>query len=277
VRDNRDVLAVNSDCSELIHACCGEAQLICTVSLSWPFLLPISDSSMPRSGIGSARAEEGPVASTPVGAANQTAQLGTEPQLALQAQNATAKPAQSNPVQDTVTLSNGVPQTTPAEEAGLFQVAAPAISTLSSASFDGANNGAAPKATDTAAPAANSAQTANAPATNGAQSAPASTTQSQNLLLQFSEYLQQLGLSPQAQSQMIDAARLLNDLDPPAFQQAIVALRTEAASLAAQAGSAPSAQAATPAADAAGNQGGATASTAAAPSAPKSSAGAVRQ
>ena len=285
------------------------------------------------------------MASIPVAAANQTAQLGTEPQSALQAHNATTRPAQFNPVQDTVTLSNGVPQLTHAEEAGLFQVAAPAISTFSTASFGGANNGAARKAGDTAAavvnapaaiaatpraptaqnaatvqlaannfnaaganagaasaantaaannvnevvtgagtpaannatPAANAAQTANAPSTNAAQSAPAATTQSQNLLLQFTEYLQQLGLSPQAQSQMIDAARLLNDLDPPAFQQAIVALRTEAASLAAQAGSAPAAQAATPAADVAANQGGAAASTAAAPAAPKSRAGAAEQ
>ena len=270
------------------------------------------------------------MASIPVAAANQTAQLGTEPQLALQAQNATAKPAQSNAVQDTVTLSNGVPQPTHAEEAGLFQVAAPAISTFSSASLDGANNGAGPKATDTAAavvsapaaatvqpaandfnaagvnaetapatntaaankvnaivagagtpaatnaaPAANSVQTANAPSTNAGQSSPASTTQSQNLLLQFTEYLQQLGLSPQAQSQMIDAARLLNDLDPPAFQQAIVALRAEAASLAAQPGSASPAP--TPTANATPNQGGATASTQALTSASNSTAGAARQ
>lgn len=297
---------------------------------------------MPRSGIGSARYEEGPVASIPVAAANQTAQLSTEAQLPVQPQSATTKLAQSNPVQDTVTLSNGVPQPTPAEEAGLFQVAAPALSTFSAASFGGANAGAAPKANDAtvaalnappatpaapktatvqnaaavqatsntfdaaggnagaapaanttaannvnaivagagtptainAAPAANAAQTANAPSTNAAQSAPAASSQSQNQILQFTEYLQQLGLSPQAQSQMIDAARLLNDLDPPAFQQAIVALRAEAASLAAQAGSAPTAQVATPAADAAATQGGGTASTAAAaPAASKASSG----
>ena len=242
------------------------------------------------------------MASIPVAATNQTAQLDAEPQSALQAQGATTKLAQSNPVQDTVTLSNGVPQPSHAEEAGLFQVAAPAISTFSPASFGGANNGATPKAANAvaaavnappviaaapqtaaaqnpvavqpaannitgaganagavpatnpapannvnvagagtaavtnAAPAQNGAQTANAPSTSAAQSAPASSTQSQAQLLQFTEYLQQLGLSPQAQSQMIDAARLLNDLDPPAFQQAIVALRAEAASLAAQAG-----------------------------------------
>ena len=49
------------------------------------------------------------------------------------------------------------------------------------------------------------------------------------------EYLQQLGLSPQAQNQMLHAARILNNLDPPAIQQAIVELRAQAASLAAQA------------------------------------------
>ncbi len=91
------------------------------------------------------------MASIPVAAANQTAPLGTEPQSALQAQGATSKLAQSNPVQDTVTLSNGVPQPTHAEEAGLFQVAAPAISTFLPAAFGGANNGAAPKAADIAA------------------------------------------------------------------------------------------------------------------------------
>ena len=64
---------------------------------------------------------------------------------------------------------------------------------------------------------------------------------------------------------MIDAARLLNDLDPPAFQQAIVALRAEAASLAAQPGSASPAP--TPTANAAANQGGAAASTPAQPAA----------
>ncbi len=285
------------------------------------------------------------MASIPVAAANRTAQLGTEAQLALQPQSATTKPAQLNPVQDTVTLSNGVPRPTPAEEAGLFQVAAPVISTFSAVSSGGANAGAALKANDAAAaalnaptataaasktaaaqnaatvqpaankfnaaganagavpaintapannvngivagagtptainaaPAANAAQTANAPSTGAALSAPAASSQSQNQLLQFTEYLQQLGLSPQAQSQMMDAARLLNDLDPPAFQQAIVALRAEAASLATQAGSAPTAQTPTPAADAAANQGGATASTAAAPAAPKLSTGAAQQ
>ena len=296
---------------------------------------------MPRGGIGSARSEEGPVASIPVAATNQTAQLDAEPQSALQAQGATTKLAQSNPVQDTVTLSNGVPQRSHAEEAGLFQVAAPAISTFSNASFGGANSGAAPKGADGAttalnappaiaaapkaaaaqnsvaaqptannlngaganagavpatnptpannvivadagtpaatnvAPAANGVQTAKAPSTTAAQSAPAPSTQSQNQLLQFTEYLQQLGLSPQAQSQMIDAARLLNDLDPPAFQQAIVALRAEAASLAAQPGSASPAP--TPTANATPNQGGATASTQALTSASNSTAGAARQ
>jgi hypothetical protein len=298
---------------------------------------------MPHSGIGSARSEEGPVASIPVAAANQTAQLGTEAQSALQAQTATTKLAQSNPIQDTVTLSNGVPQPTHAEEAALFQVAAPAITTFSPASFGGANAGAAPKAADAAAaavnapaaiaatpkapaaqnaataqpaannfnpagvnagtapavntapannvnavvagagtpaapnaaPAANAAQTAKAPSTNAAQTAPAASTQSQNQLLQFTEYLQQLGLSPQAQSQMIDAARLLNDLDPPAFQQAIVALRAEAASLAAKPGSASPAP--TPTANAAPNQGGAAVSTQAQPAASGSTAGAARQ
>jgi len=256
------------------------------------------------------------VASIPVVAANQTAQLDAEPQSALQAQGATTKPAQSNPVQDTVTLSNGVPQPTHAEEAGLFQVAAPAISTFSPAAIGGANLGAAPKAADTAAaavnapaaiatppkaPAAQNAATVhpaannvnaivagagtpaatNAPqaaktsTTSAAQSAPASSTQSQNQLLQFTEYLQQLGLSPQAQSQMIDAARLLNDLDPPAFQQAIVALRAEAASLAAQPGSASPAP--TPTANAAPNQGGAAASTQAQPVASNPTAGTARK
>ncbi len=276
------------------------------------------------------------MASIPVAATNQTAQLDAEPQSALQAQGATTKLAQSNPVQDTVTLSNGVPQRSHAEEAGLFQVAAPAISTFSNASFGGANSGAAPKGADgattalnappaiAAAPkaaaaqnsvaaqptannlngaganagavpavrtapandvnaivagagtpaATNAPQAANTPTTSAAQSAPASSTQSQTQLLQFTEYLQQLGLSPQAQSQMIDAARLLNDLDPPAFQQAIVALRAEAASLAAQPASASPAP--TPTANAAPNQGGATASTAAAPAAPKSG-GAAQQ
>ena len=210
---------------------------------------------MPRSGIVSTRSEEGPVASIPVAAANQTAQLGTEPQTVLQTPSATNRQAETNPVQDTVTLSNGVPAPTPAEEAGLFQVAAPTIASFSPTALSGVTSGGAPKAAEGAVAALNAApvtrvapktpvtanapQGANAAATSAAQSAPATSTQSQNQLLQFTEYLKQLGLSPQAQSQMIDAARLLNDLDPPAFQQAIVALRAEAASLAAKAGSAP--------------------------------------
>jgi hypothetical protein len=314
VCDNRAVLVLNSNCSELVQPFAAKSLLIFTGSLSWPALLPITDSSMPRGGICSARSEEGPVASIPVAAANQTAQLGVEPQSAVQAQSATTKPAQSNAVQDTVTLSNGVPQPTHAEEAGLFQVAAPAITTLSTAAFGGASNGAAPKPADTAAaavnapaaiaatpkapaaqnaataqPGANNAnvagagtpaatnapQAAKTPTTSAAQSAPASSTQSQNQLLQFTEYLQQLGLTPQAQSQMIDAARLLNDLDPPAFQQAIVALRAEAASLAARPGSASPAP--TPTANAAPSQGGAAASTQAQPAASNPTAGAARQ
>ena len=277
------------------------------------------------------------MASIPVAAANQTAQLDAEPQSGLQAQGATTKLAQSNPIQDTVTLSNGVPQPTHAEEAGLFQVAAPAITTFSPASLSGANNGVAAKGVDSATaelnapsvtaaatktaagqnaattqPAANNSnaagvnagaapavrtapandvnaivagagtpaatnapQAANTPTTSAVQSAPAPSTQSQAQLLQFTEYLQQLGLSPQAQSQMIDAARLLNDLDPPAFQQAIVALRAEAASLAVQPGSASPAP--TPTANAAPNQGGDTASTAAPTSASNSTSGAARQ
>ena len=196
------------------------------------------------------------MASIPVAAANQTAQLGTEPQTVLQTPSATNRQAETNPVQDTVTLSNGVPAPTPAEEAGLFQVAAPTIASFSPAALSGVTSGGALTAADGAVAALNAApvtrvapktpvtanapQGANAAATSAAQSAPATSTQSQNQLLQFTEYLKQLGLSPQAQSQMIDAARLLNDLDPPAFQQAIVALRAEAASLAAKAGSAPS-------------------------------------
>ena len=110
------------------------------------------------------------MASIPVAAANQTAQLDAEPQSALQAQGATTKLAQSNPVQDTVTLSNGVPQPTHAEEAGLFQVAAPAISTFSTASFGGANSGAAPKGADGATAALNAPPViAAAPKTAAAQ------------------------------------------------------------------------------------------------------------
>ena len=243
------------------------------------------------------------MASIPVAAANQTAQLGTEPPSALQAQTATTKVPQFGPIQDTVTLSHGVPQPTPAEEAGLFQVAAPAIPRFSPASLSGASNGAAPRAAENAAavlnappasgaalaaPAAQHTPTAQPPANNinsavvnagaapaakappaknfnvilvgkgtvapadapqpaatltaaTAQHAPAPSTHSQNQLLQFTEYLQQLGLPPQAQNQMIEAARLLNELDPPAFQQAIVALRAEAASLAANSGNATAA------------------------------------
>lgn len=195
------------------------------------------------------------MASSPVATAAQAVEQDAVAQPAAQTAGAGAKLAQSTAVQDTVTLSNGVPQQTPAEEAGLFQVSAPtfnsapardALNTTSGnagivaappavrpeprvapAAAGGATVAAAAATADPAAPAA------------GAQAAAAPTSQSQTVLDQFTQYLQQLGLSPQAMNQMLQAAQILNNLDPPAIQQAIGELRAQAAALAAQATDAP--------------------------------------
>ena len=273
------------------------------------------------------------MASNPVAAAVQPTQPAAEDQATLQVQATTSKVSLGNPVQDTVTLSNGAFQPTSAEEAGLFHVATPPFSAFPAiaptASY-GPNSGsatdtreatlrilvpqnnqtsqppatpannapvvkiggtqaantppagnsdppalhagdaaAANTATQPAAPAAHNVAQANLGAAAGVAPAPApapaaaneaanaantaaitaaqatntapaaqTSTQVQNLLLQFTQYLQQLGLPAAARNQMLDAAQILNGLNPPAFQQAIVALRAEAASLAAQAGSA---------------------------------------
>lgn len=234
--------------------------------------LPISYLDMPRNGRSGGPFEEGPVASISVAAANQTAQASTEAQPEVQALGATPNVPHTTPIVDTVTLSDGAPRPTSAEEAGLFKVAAPTISSAFSAPplnagatavAGGANNGgnaaravtqaaaqpaAAPAVTPRATTASNvsakgGASTpanppANAPSAPSSEpSSAAASAQAQNQLLQFTEYLQQLGLSPQAQNQMLDSARLLTELDPPAFQQSIVALRAQAASLAAKANS----------------------------------------
>ena len=231
------------------------------------------------------------MASSPVATAAQAVNQDAAAQPAAQTAGASAKNVQSAAVQDTVTLSNGVPQQTPAEEAGLFQVTAPTLNSaparvdLNAANANavtaGAPNASEVKAAATAgalqagvaspavrpeprvasaaagtapaaaatAPAPAAANTsAQAPATApanpaasaaGAQTAAAPTSQSQTVLDQFTQYLQQLGLSPQAMNQMLQAAQILNNLDPPAIQQAIGELRAQAASLAAQATDAP--------------------------------------
>lgn len=221
------------------------------------------------------------MASFSVAAANQTAQSSTEAQPEVQALGAAPNVPHTAPIVDTVTLSDGAPQPTSAEEAGLFKIAAPTISSAFSAptlnaevsavsggatkagsaaravTQGAAQPPAAPAVTPAATAASNVAakggatthanplanQHANPPANapsapSSAPSSAAASAQAQNQLLQFTEYLQQLGLSPQAQNQMLDSARLLSDLDPPAFQQSIVALRAQAASLAAKANSA---------------------------------------
>ena len=81
---------------------------------------------MPRGGFRTGRPGEGfLMASSPVATAAQAVEQDAVAQPAAQTAGAGAKLAQSTAVQDTVTLSNGVPQQTPAEEAGLFQVSAP--------------------------------------------------------------------------------------------------------------------------------------------------------
>ncbi len=234
------------------------------------------------------------MASSPVATTAQAVEQDAAALPAAQKAGAGAKNAQSAAVQDIVTLSNGIPQQTPAEEAGLFQVAAPRLGSAPARdSLNSANSNAgslaAPKAGATnfaagggslqgglaappavrpeprVAPAAaatggvataaataiataSANTTAQAPASAvpnptasaaGAQAAATPTSQSQAVLNQFTQYLQQLGLSPQAMNQMLQAAEILNNLDPPAIQQAIGELRAQAATLAAQASGAP--------------------------------------
>jgi hypothetical protein len=233
------------------------------------------------------------MASSPVTTAAQAVEQDAVAQPAAQTAGAGSRNAQRTAVQDTVTLSNGIPQQTPAEEAGLFQVSAPTLNSAPAREDLNTTNGNAgnlaapnPGAENvTAAPGARQAAVAAppavrpeprfAPAAAGAASvataaatappaAPANTTaqapaaapgnpgafaadaqaatptsQSQTLLDQFTQYLQQLGLSPQAMNQMLQAAEILNNLDPPAMQQAIGELRAQAATLAAQASGAP--------------------------------------
>ena len=232
------------------------------------------------------------MASSPVATTAQAVEQDTAAQPAAQSAVASAKNAQGSAVQDTVTLSNGVRQQTPAEEAGLFQITAPTLNSAPARDDLNTANGnvglaAAPNASEVkvaatagalqaggaappavrpeprvapaavgaapaaaaAAPAPAAANTsAQAPATAtttpgasaaGAQAASTPTTQSQAVLNQFTQYLQQLGLSPQAMNQMLQAAEILNNLDPPAIQQAIGELRAQAATLAAKASGAP--------------------------------------
>jgi hypothetical protein len=234
------------------------------------------------------------MASSPVATAAQAVEQDAAALPVAQTAGGGSKNAQSTTVQDTVTLSNGIPQQTPAEEAGLFQVnaltlnSAPARDSLNSANPNignlavpnaGATNFAGgagplqagaetppavrpqprvPPAAVGDAPVANAGATAPAAApantsaqapvattatpaafVAGAQSAGTPTSQSQALLDQFTQYLQQLGLSPQAMNQILQAAEILNSLDPPAMQQAIVELRAQAATLAAQASGVP--------------------------------------
>ena len=61
------------------------------------------------------------MASSPVATAAQAVEQDAAAQPAAQTAGASAKNVQSSAVQDTVTLSNGVPQQTPAEEAGLWR------------------------------------------------------------------------------------------------------------------------------------------------------------